>query len=149
MIDWVIAHQSEITTGFVVVGYVYAILRAFVAWTESKADDKLLEVFESRLGYVKTLAAEVYAKVEGLVNSGLLPKENKYVKFMELIKTEYKVIHNQPLPQALQIVATAEVGIKAAVEKVSLQVEQVKAQVKGEIGPNTQANVVTPMDGLR
>jgi hypothetical protein len=149
MIDWIIAHQNEITAGLVVVGYAFAILRAFIAWTATQEDDKLLVLFDERLGYVKTLAGDVYAKVEALVKSGTLTKENKYVKFMELIRTEYEIIHNKPIPQVLQAVAVAEAGIKAASEKVSLQVEQIKASVKGEIGPNTVSNVATPMDNMR
>jgi hypothetical protein len=127
MIDWIIAHQNEITTGFVIFGYAVAIIRIIIAWTVTTDDDKLLEAFDERLNYIRTLAGEAYSKVEALVKSGVLPKENKYAKFIELVRDEYQIIHNKPLPQVLQVAATTEAGIKAAAEKVSLQIEQVKA----------------------
>jgi hypothetical protein len=139
LIDWMLVQQNNITTALILVGYVFMALRAIVKATTTARDDAWLEYFDEHVASVKTIAANAYEVVENMVAKGLLPKDNKYVKFLELVSNSYETVKQQPMPKILMVVADSVATGKAIADKASLGIEQLKSEIKGEIGPNTPA----------
>ena len=115
------------------------IIKKIVQWTPTKKDDEILAALEKDYAWVQGFAPKAFFLVEELAKTGRLPRLNKAVEFIRLLRDEYNKQHAKPLPKALETIANLYAQGKAALDKVNLMKDAIEAKIKGTISPNDEA----------
>jgi hypothetical protein len=94
-------------------------VRALVAWTPNKTDDKIIEAIDKSIAWVQSVSPAVWGIVEAAAASGKVPKAEKLKEYLELLDVTHKKVYGLPLPDAAKAQATLTAAGHSALDKLA------------------------------